>query len=132
MQQKRVKKCKFCGGFLIRKLGERASDFKVRKFCCQDHYWAWMNGSNHHNFKTGVRVHSGGYLRTSKDKYLHRIEVEKFLGRKLKSTEHVHHIDGNKVNNDIRNLMVVSNSEHRKLEVINQIRDKHGKFKNKN
>lgn len=45
--------------------------------------------------------------------YVHRLVAEKMLGRDLKLTESVHHIDENKMNNDERNLMVFnSNSDH--------------------
>ena len=48
----------------------------------------------------------------------HRIVAEKMLGRKLKKGEVVHHIDGNKRNNDKNNLMVLpSQSEHAKLHI---------------
>lgn len=36
-------------------------------------------------------------------------------GRKLRSDEIVHHIDGNKLNNDISNLEVLSRSEHNRI-----------------
>lgn len=36
-------------------------------------------------------------------------------GRKLRSDEVVHHIDGNKLNNDISNLEVLSRSEHNRI-----------------
>ena len=43
----------------------------------------------------------------------HKLVVEKFIGRKLKPNEVVHHIDENKLNNDISNLMVFqSQKEH--------------------
>ncbi len=43
----------------------------------------------------------------------HRYLMEKKLGRKLKSSEIVHHIDGDKLNNDINNLFLCENvSEH--------------------
>ena len=45
----------------------------------------------------------------------HRYVVEMHLGRKLESHEHVHHIDGNRANNAIENLMVMSSTEHHKL-----------------
>lgn len=38
--------------------------------------------------------------------------MEKFLGRKLDFNEIVHHIDGNKLNNDIKNLKIISREEH--------------------
>jgi hypothetical protein len=52
-----------------------------------------------------------------KMKQEHRIVMEEYLGRELLPTEIVHHIDGNKLNNDISNLMIVSNSEHMKIHV---------------
>ena len=38
--------------------------------------------------------------------YIHQLEAEKKLGRRLKDGECVHHIDENKFNNDLDNLMV--------------------------
>jgi hypothetical protein len=38
--------------------------------------------------------------------------MEEHLGRKLNSNEIVHHIDGNKANNDISNLQIVTRAEH--------------------
>ena len=42
----------------------------------------------------------------------HRVIAEEMLGRPLKSYGVVHHIDGNKRNNDPRNLKVMTQSEH--------------------
>lgn len=51
----------------------------------------------------------------------HLIVVEKFIGRKLNKSERVHHIDLNKKNNSIKNLMLFKNdSEHIKFH--NKIR----------
>lgn len=47
----------------------------------------------------------------------HRHLMEQFLGRKLEPWEHVHHVDGNYLNNDISNLQILSNSEHQKIEL---------------
>lgn len=44
--------------------------------------------------------------------YQHRERVEKALGRKLKENEVVHHIDNNKGNNDLSNLVVMDSKEH--------------------
>ena len=41
------------------------------------------------------------------------MEVE--LGRPLMNNEDVHHIDGNPLNNDISNLIVIDHSEHERL-----------------
>ena len=38
--------------------------------------------------------------------YFHRLVVESVLGRKLESSEYVHHRDGNNLNNDAMNLTI--------------------------
>lgn len=66
-----------------------------------------------------------GYLREyvvdedgiRKLKYVHRLIIERYLGRKLITDEHVHHIDGNRSNNSLNNLMVLSRAEHSLLEM---------------
>lgn len=49
---------------------------------------------------------------------LHRAVLENHLGRKLLTTEHVHHIDGNPDNNHISNLVILSNSDHGKISYV--------------
>ena len=48
-------------------------------------------------------------------RHTHRVVAERKLGRPLKAGEIVHHIDGNKRNNDPDNLMVMTQSEHCRL-----------------
>lgn len=42
----------------------------------------------------------------------HRVVMEQYLGRKLAVEENIHHIDGNRANNNISNLIIMTNSEH--------------------
>ena len=49
--------------------------------------------------------------------FVHRWVAEKKIGRKLKSKEVVHHIDGNPLNNSPNNLKIYKNhSEHMRKE----------------
>ncbi len=43
---------------------------------------------------------------------LHRLLYESHINRKLKKTEIIHHIDGNKYNNNIDNLQLLTQGEH--------------------
>jgi len=49
-------------------------------------------------------------------RHLHRQIAEQILGRPLRTGEVVHHIDGNKLNNDPTNIQVLpSQSEHARI-----------------
>lgn len=66
-----------------------------------------------HNTKTG-KGKKDTYTKYY-GKHLHRIIAEEILGRPLEKGEVVHHIDGNKKNNNPSNLMIFKNqSEHAK------------------
>lgn len=72
------------------------------------------------------QLHTEGYIvcKCSNHPYttvpkLHRIVMELFLGRFLNKNEIVHHKDGNKLNNNIDNLEVMTVSDHMKLHLNN-------------
>lgn len=65
--------------------------------------------------KKPLKMRDDGYWNYNTNQN-HRKVVERFIGRKLLKTEQVHHIDGNKQNNDISNLCLLSScGEHSRL-----------------
>lgn len=116
--------CSECGVSFITKK-------KSSKFCSmscsgksanrqiKNHRNGVKTGEDHWNWKRGWNFNGLGYVQINvgvrKGAYQHRKVMEDYLGRKLDSTEHVHHINGDKGDNRIENLMILSNSEHLKL-----------------
>lgn len=63
----------------------------------------------------GWYMHSQGYIVGcffGKYRHQHRDIMSFYLGRPLRSTEIVHHINGNKMDNRIENLEIVNRSIH--------------------
>lgn len=73
-------------------------------------------------YSKGMSVKKDGYIEYTRgeNKYrsVHVVAMEKNIGRKLNSNEVVHHIDGNKSNNDLSNLALMTRSEHARLHAI--------------
>lgn len=108
---------------------EGTEDYRVRKYCSKRCCNIHKVGDRHHNYKDGLRRgHDCGYLRVTGGKYLHRVIMERYLGKKLRTNEHIHHVDGNVVNNNISNLEIVNNSAHRKIHAKVCKRDRRGRF----
>lgn len=98
-------KCKYCN----RNIGKCGA-----KGMCNKHYQMWRKWGDALHFDERIRPTSHGYYRTGKKgQHEHRKIYENYIGRKLKPTEVVHHIDFNKTNNNIENLWLYSSkSEH--------------------
>lgn len=79
-----------------------------------------ITGSKNANWLGGMTITKQGYIAFTPSpengdkagKLLHVIVAEWLYQRKLKPGEHVHHIDGNKLNNNPENLCILSASEH--------------------
>ena len=70
---------------------------------------------NAYKYKVGERWLKGRYMmiKTGKrSELLHRHLMEQKIGRRLLHEEYVHHMDGDKFNNEINNLQIVTAGEH--------------------
>jgi hypothetical protein len=69
----------------------------------------------------GWRITSHGYVEytraddPNKGRMAHVVAMEAHIGRRLNRNECVHHIDGNKRNNDLSNLQLMTYAEHAAL-----------------
>lgn len=73
-----------------------------------------LKGKDNPNWKGGSFIKEGYKWIRIDDFYVpeHRLVMEKYLKRKLKTEENIHHINKNKLDNRIENLVIVSNKEH--------------------
>lgn len=92
-------------------------------------------------WKGGEKINGYGYKEIYKPEHPtasstgyvkeHRLVVEENLGRILDRKEVVHHIDGDKRNNHINNLRVMTHSEHTRLHLLKRnkfMTRKNGRF----
>lgn len=56
-----------------------------------------------------------GYMKIHRNKKHHRLVMEENIGHTLSPNELVHHINGDKTDNRIENLKIMTRSEHMKL-----------------
>jgi len=79
-----------------------------------DKHWRWKGGRFVKSGTQYILVLVHGHPYANRHGYVreHRLVVEKHIGRYLTPNEHVHHKDGNKQNNKIENLVILTNSQH--------------------
>ena len=121
-------KCEKCGKVFVR----LKSDIKGHIFCspeCANDYLRKTGAETFYRINPTIehrkRLRAAKIGRAEKDTYektfgrhTHRIVAEEKIGRPLKPGEVVHHIDGNKRNNNPENLMVfASQALHRKWHI---------------
>lgn len=125
-----AKLCEHCGEPYNRKKRECLDEFAARRFCSHSCYAKHNSSSQHYAWRGGLRLRPDGYVRATSagDKYIHRLIMESHIGRPLLKNEVVHHINGDTSDNRVCNLVVLTNSEHRKLHCADQPRGAKGEF----
>lgn len=103
----KYKKCERCGKDFWHRPSENRRG-SVRKYCSLECCIPT---------KRGEAMSTDGYFIINHKK-VHRIIMEEHIGRRLKSSEIVHHKDFNKLNNDISNLQIVTRAEHNRIHQI--------------
>ena len=90
-----------------------------------------MLGPNNWRWRGGTKSWAGYKLIMVGGKQVreHRHIVEQHIGRKLTRDEEVHHLDGDKTNNSIDNLKIMTKQSHATLHNIKRERDEFGRFK---
>ena len=125
--------CVVCGKALER------NHPKKKNFCCSDHRNLWM--SEHIDFAKLSRGHKAAHLtelnrqrnphchiadRGKPNSKMARQAAEASLGRPLEKGEVVHHMNGNAEDNDPKNLLVMSDRQHRQLHMALAIEQMEG------
>jgi hypothetical protein len=89
----------------------------LRQFNLKANNPKFIRKGSESNFWRGGRVITSGYIGVMSNEYPematksgyileHRLNMARYLGRSLERWESVHHIDGDKLNNDISNLQL--------------------------
>jgi len=116
---------KKCYGEWLHEHPEKRNHFKPGATAWNKGVKGYKAGSEHWNWKGGRRNHSNGYIEVSCPDhpnsnsggyiFQHRLVMEQHLGRLLTEDEVIHHINSNKRDNRIENLIVLTCSEHQAI-----------------
>lgn len=118
-----IKRCKGCGKEFFSLFRYREGHPYGGQYCSKACFMKFGHStSEHHNWKGG-RKNARGYVfifspdhpRANEQKYVfeHHLVMEKKIGRYLRDDEIVHHIDGSRSNNDIGNLILFTDAQHK-------------------
>lgn len=86
-------------------------------------------GENNPAWDGGKALRSDGYVRVwtpSGNRLEHQIVMERHIGRALTASEIVHHVDGNRSNNSIENLELMTQSQHAALHAPGMVAARNG------
>lgn len=120
------KKCPICGKtfYVIRSTLDIGEGIYCGRQCMAEDY----KGAGNPNYAEG-HINPDGYKKIYVDGVQvleHRVIMEDHLGRPLLSNEVVHHIDGDRLNNEIDNLRVMPWSKHASLHNLERRNKEYG------
>ena len=123
--------CDFCGDSF--QMYPHRLKTNEHNFCSKECANRWMSKYQIKekcvHWKGGRHKSSDGYIYINQSnkgarKLEHRLIMEEYLERKLKTSEIVHHINGIRDDNKIENLCVVDNTNHERGTLLKQCRHK--------
>lgn len=117
--------------------GKKVSEYRhIRCHSCNSKFYS--AGKKNGNWKGGMMIDGQGYKYVYNPShpnaingryvYEHRLVMEKHLGRYLETGEEIHHINGDKLDNRIENLDILSKSKHHKKHYNEREINKKGQF----
>lgn len=95
---------------------------------------AFQSGEKHRNWHGGKTINYNGYIEVYQPDHPHpihghnvlehRLMIERHIGRYLRPNEEVHHINGDRQDNRLENLQLMTKSEHQTLERMIDMSDR--------